>query len=80
MGQESWLGWVLFTAGPVVGTMVAACAYRLRERSRWDGLLRVIHTARGGTRVRYRSLDRAGRAVAEWDVTMAKESRDERRL
>lgn len=78
MGAQVWL--VVFTLLPVLGTMVGAVAYWLRERARWAAVTAVLKQGPSGTRVRFRAVDSQGRATTEWEITLPQEvgSGDER--
>ena len=71
--------WALFTLLPLLGTMVGAAAYRLRERARWTAITAVLRQAPGGAQVRYKACDTQGRAATEWEIILppAAESGDE---
>jgi hypothetical protein len=68
MGEQAWL--VVFTLLPVVGTMVGAVAYWLRERARWAAVTAVLKYGHGGTQVRFKAVDSQGRATTEWEITL----------
>ena len=77
MGEQAW--WVVFTLLPILGTMVGAVAYRLRERARWTAVTAVLKHEREGTRVRFTADDGQGRATTQWEITLGRsaESSDE---
>ncbi|MEU6995746.1 hypothetical protein ABZ953_34480 [Streptomyces sp. NPDC046465] len=68
MGDNVWL--MALTYVPVLGTMAAALAYRVRERARWAAVVAVLRLSPGGTRVRFRTQDAQGRAMSEWEITV----------
>ncbi|TVZ84825.1 hypothetical protein FB157_12092 [Streptomyces sp. BK340] len=68
MGEQT--GLAVFTLLPVLGTIGAAVAYRLRERARWTAVTAVLKQGRDGTQVRFKSVDSQGRATAEWEITL----------
>jgi hypothetical protein len=78
MGEQAWL--LVFTLLPVLGTMVGAVAYWLRERARWAAVTAVLKQGPRGTRVRFKAVDGQGRATTEWEITLprAAGSGDER--
>lgn len=62
--------WVSLTVGlvGVLGTMATAVAYRMREAARRRWVTDSAHALSRGGLVRYRSVDRQGRATAEWEL------------
>lgn len=62
--------WVVFTLLPLLGTMVGAAAYWLRERARWTAIIAVLRQGPSGTQVRYKTSDTQGRATTEWEITL----------
>jgi hypothetical protein len=72
--------WVSLTVGlvGVVGTMATAVAYRMREAARRRWVTDSAQALPRGGSVRYRSVDRQGRATAEWELIIP--AQDDRTL
>ncbi|AJT68571.2 hypothetical protein T261_6969 [Streptomyces lydicus] len=69
--MTEWQWMVVAIGGPAGGMGVcAAVAYRIRERARTGGLVAAARAMRPGGTIRYRSLDRQGRATTEWEVRL----------
>ncbi|MFI1487988.1 hypothetical protein [Streptomyces sp. NPDC020747] len=68
MDEHVWL--VVFTLLPLLGTMVGAVAYWLRERARWKAVTAVLRRGQCGTQVRFKAWDGQGRATTEWEITL----------
>ncbi|MEU9116885.1 hypothetical protein AB0D04_35325 [Streptomyces sp. NPDC048483] len=64
--------WMVVAIGGPTGAMgvCAAVAYRIRERARTVGLVTAARAMRPGGTIRYRSLDRQGRATTEWEMRL----------
>lgn len=68
VGDSMWL--VVFAGLPMVGTVAAALAYRMRERARWAAVVAVLRGSPGGARVRFTARDGQGRATSQWEITV----------
>lgn len=62
-----WLSLTVVLVG-VLGTMATAVAYRMREAARRRWVTESALAIPRGGEVRYRSVDRQGRATAEWEL------------
>jgi hypothetical protein len=68
MGEQAWL--VVFAAMPVLGTVLGAVTYWIRERARWTAVTSVLKQGPHGTQVRFKAVDGQGRATTEWEITL----------